>query len=188
MYKIEYHQPLLPGEVFKPFEADIEVAQFGRLKLPGGKITRGFRRKGSHYRYVKVKLVGDKKRKNYLVHRIMAMFKFGKEIVSKNQVHHDDTTDTRVDGIERNWLCDLSIGTPQENTQSYYDNHKDLDKVRHIGTTDKNTQGEGPIYHSGAEVSRQVKGSKGQKLDASALRAVCRGGYTHTGEQVFEFV
>lgn len=124
-YKLRYlcdHEILLEDEEIVKF-GDYYVSNKGRVKDISGVWKYGTPVRG-RYRTFRAKLPGQE-RKTYKMHRFVWMA-FNGPIPDGLEVLHDDTNDdTRDDeGRERNWLCDLSLGTRSMNMQSYHDNKR----------------------------------------------------------------
>ena len=87
---------------------------------------------------------------------------------------HNDTYNTLDStGYQRNWLCDLSWGTQQQNSQSYNDNRTDLKRVRCVDTGDE--------YRSAGAAGRDMG------LVGSSIWAVCQKKLKKTGGKTFEY-
>ena len=164
-------QPLLRGEIFKEWNG-YWVSNKGRYKHKNGKISTGTRHNGGRYHVVVVNLNG--KRQRYYVH-ILVWEAFNGPIPPGKVVMHNDTYDTLDDeGYERNYLEDLSLGTQQENTQSYQDNRKDLKRVRCID--------DGNEFRCAAEAGRYFG------LRCDQVSEVCRKKRKTAGGKKFEYV
>lgn len=174
-YKFKYvEEPLLDGEIFKPLGV-YQVSSKGRVKMKRGNITVGSNLSGnnSKYRAVLIKLYGDVVKRHYLVHTLVWMAHVG-PISNGHVIMHDDKVHTLdEEGCERNHLEDLSVGTQQQNMQSYHDNRTDLKRVRCI---DNNT-----IYFSAAVAARELE------LDGSHIHKVCCKKLKTTGGKRFEY-
>lgn len=173
-YKFQYvEEPLLEGEIFTSL-GDYQVSNRGRVRMKNGKITTGTDVTGSEYRVVYLKLSHKNKRRKYYVHYLVWIAFHGQKPDGK-VVMHDDTKDTLdEEGRQRNWLEDLSLGTPSENTQSYYDNRTDLKRVRCVDN--------GEEYKSASQAAIKLK------LDSSLVHKVCQKKRKTTGGFSFEYV
>lgn len=117
-----------PEEVFKPI-GEYEVSNKGKFKHKNGFLTSGSKLRGTKYKKALIKLPGDYKRKTYYIH-VLVWRAFNGPIEKGKVVMHDDNNHTLTpDGYERNWLCDLKLGTQKENCLSYHSNRNDLKSV-----------------------------------------------------------
>ena len=141
--------------------------------MKNGLITVGANIPDTVYRDVGIKLKGDTKMRHYRVHDLI-LTAFVRDVLEGEVGMHNDTYNTLDStGYQRNWLCDLSWGTQQQNSQSYNDNRTDLKRVRCVDTGDE--------YRSAGEAGR-VMG-----LVGSSIRKVCNKKLKTTGGQSFEF-
>lgn len=165
-YKFEYvDEPLLEGEFFLPLGA-YKVSNKGRIRMKSGKITTGSKRHRRH-RCVKIKLPGDIKERSYLVH-VLVWLAFNDRIPPGQVVMHNNTYNTLDDeGYERNWIEDLSLRSP-------HDNSRRLKKVRCVSN--------GEVYKSVAQAARDLG------LNYGNVWNVCNGNQKSTGGMTFEYV
>ena len=119
--------PLLEDEKFKKHPVhNIELSQYGKLRIilhrkkcgyiKYGKIWKGYK----HKKYRRIEL----KKKGFLVHRLVYET-FSDVLIEPNiLILHNDSLPDKVrydqDGCERNYLCDLRVGTCQENSSEYW--------------------------------------------------------------------
>lgn len=119
-----------------PSLAFLRVTNKGRVKIKGGKYTRGYlryinkhndsgevvRHRETRYRRVKIDHL------EYSVHVLIMTAKLNREIPKGFVVMHNDAIPTSVrldeEGAERNWIGDLKIGSESDNSRGYYDNLK----------------------------------------------------------------
>lgn len=175
-YMFEFEEELiLQNEVWKPIGNDgCQISNKGRFKTKRGNIINGANIPGRKYRRVNVKLNGDKKVKQYLVH-VIVWIAFNGPIPDGLIVMHNDTYNTLdEDGYERNWLEDLSLGTFKQNSQSYHNNRTGLKRVRDIET--------GIEYRNAGEAARVLG------LDCGSIHSVCKKRTKTAGRKRFQYV
>ena len=172
-YKFEYVvQDLLPDEVFKKI-GDYHVSNKGRVRMQNGLITVGRDIPNTIYRDVGIKLEGDPKTRQYHVHDLILTAHVRAAMEREVGMHNDTYNTLDSTGYQRNWLCDLSWGTQQQNVQSYNDNRTDLKRVRCIET--------------GIEYDNANKAGRLLGLKSGNIGAVCQKKRKTTGDQTIEY-
>jgi hypothetical protein len=119
-YKFKFvDEKKITNEIFVDF-GRYKVSNKGRYITTTGVISKGSKHNGKYRRASITNYDGTKK--FVYMHRLV-WIAFNGEIPDNMVVMHDDTIDTLDDeGYELNWLEHLSLGTKQENAQSYHDN------------------------------------------------------------------
>lgn len=171
-YKLKYIETkLLEGEIFKKL-GNYELSNKGRIKMMNGKITSGSKLNNTKYKKVSIKLNGDNKLKQYLLHQLI-WIAFNGPIPEGKVVMHNDTYNTLdSEGYERNWLEDLSLGSQSENMISYHNIN-----ARKVRCLDNNI-----IYNSTGDAARKLGLNKG------SVSAVCNKKWNTAGGYKFEYV
>ena len=172
-YNFEYAtQDLLEDEIFKKI-GDYQVSTRGRVITKKGLITVGSDIPDTIYRNVFIKLKGDDKSRNYLVHDLILTVFVRAALEGEVGMHNDTYNTLDSTGYQRNWLCDLSWGTQQQNSQSYNDNRTDLKRVRCVDTNVE--------YHSAGAAGRDMG------LNCGNISAICQKKRKTTGGKTFEY-
>jgi hypothetical protein len=151
-----------------------KISNRGRIKMISGKVTYGANLKNTKYRKVFIKLPQDTKKKQYLIHTLV-WTAFNNNIPEGKVIMHNDTYYTLDnEGYERNWLEDLSLGTQQENLQSYHNNRTENKRVKCI---DNNI-----VYTSANEAGRILG------INGSSIWSVCNKKWNTAGGLRFEYI
>jgi hypothetical protein len=189
-YKVKFLSPKLQnGESFiesssyfkSRFGSKYKVTNMGRVWI-NGVFTRGSRINMSKYRKVGLKCARSKKVKKIMVHRLVWMAKFG-EIPKPLVVMHDDSIDTLdVEGCERNWVCDLSLGTLSDNQRSFVENTDRYRKVICIFTPLSSNRVNGKVFKNAVEAANVLS------LNVHCIRRVCSGKRIHHKGFKFKYV
>ena len=114
-------------EVWKDFTLDggkttFKISNYARIKKPSGVITIGTKNRNKKYRAVALHYKDDdivRQDTRFYVHRLI-WEAFHGAIPTDKEVLHNDSAPLHEDGSYRNWLCDLSIGTRQENMLQFH--------------------------------------------------------------------
>ena len=109
-------------EIWRTLNKTTEISNYARIKRNGRKITYGHVLRGKKYRQatVKVEIEGlQAESKKYFIHQLVWMA-FNGKIPDGKIILHDDKAPL-VNGIYRNWLCDLRLGTRSENNIEHHD-------------------------------------------------------------------
>ena len=110
--------------ITKKYSTIKEYSNKGRVKDSCGRKKSGSETTNGVYKRVEV---GGKK---HYVHRVIFEMHYNRQMSESEVVRHANSpTETRrVDGYERNWLCDLVAGTQSENIQDYHDEKRQKKK------------------------------------------------------------
>lgn len=169
-YKFKYkEEPLIEGEVFKEWNG-YQISNKGRYRTKRGKLFKGSKR--GKYRTVGLTINGEYK--NYSIHRIIWEAFNGPIPEGLVVMHNDEDPKIDEEGCERNWLEDLSLGTKQENSQSFHDNRTDLKRVRCVET--------GVIYNNARHAMKETE------ISNSTIGLVCKKKQKTAGGFTWEYV
>lgn len=107
----------LNKEQWRRLNSFTEISNFARIRRRGNNISYGYIVRGKKYLQTTVKLdivpSTQPVSRKYYIHQLV-WIAFNGTVPDGQEVLHDDTVPL-VNGIYRNWLCDLRIGTRSEN-------------------------------------------------------------------------
>ena len=123
----------IPGEKWVDFHG-YPISNRGRVQTKRGVITTGTQMKyqrNDQYTtiYSIVELTIKNKSRHFYMHRLVWTAFNGPIPEGMFVLHNDSNPLTRDENnVQRNWLCDLRLGTQSENMQEYNDNKPDNKK------------------------------------------------------------